>query len=60
LIEVPPTTLHQRAQEKRQQKVDHVRQQVENGTLVIRKMTPEEQRQNPPRRRRDGRREHRS
>jgi hypothetical protein len=40
LIQVLPTTLHRRAQEKRQQELDHIRQQVENGTLVIRKMTP--------------------
>jgi hypothetical protein len=39
----------ERAEEKRQAKLDNVREQVESGSLVIRKMTAEERRQNPPR-----------
>jgi hypothetical protein len=57
---MPPITLQQRAQQKRQEKLDDIREQVEKGALVIRKMTPEERRRNPPRERRDSRREHRS
>jgi hypothetical protein len=57
---MPPMTVQQRAQQKRQEKLDNIRQQVETGALVIRKMTPEERRRNPPRERRDSRREHRS
>jgi hypothetical protein len=53
-------TLQQRAQQKRQEKLDDMRQQVEKGTLVIRKMTPEERRRNPPRERQDSKRGHRS
>jgi hypothetical protein len=60
LIEMPPMTVQQRARQKRQEKLDEIRQQVEKGTLVIRKMTPEERRRNPPPERRDSRREHRS
>jgi hypothetical protein len=59
-MEMPPTTIQQRAQQKREQKLDDIRQQVEKGTLVIRKMTPEERGGNPPRERRDSRPEHRS
>jgi hypothetical protein len=39
----------ERAEEKRQAKLEMVREQVENGSLVIRKMTAEERRQYPPR-----------
>jgi hypothetical protein len=39
----------ERAEEKRQEKLDHVREQVESGSLVIRKMTAEERRRFPPR-----------
>jgi hypothetical protein len=42
-------TIRERAEEKRQEKLDHVREQVENGSLVIRQMTAEERRQYPPR-----------
>ena len=52
-------TLQQRAQQKRQEKLDNIRQQVETGALVIRKMTPEERRRNPPRKRRDSKRDDR-
>jgi hypothetical protein len=39
----------ERAEEKRQEKLDLIREQVENGTLVIRTMTQAERRANPPR-----------
>jgi hypothetical protein len=42
-------TSRQRAEEKRLAKLDLVRQQVESGALVIRKMTEEERRRYPPR-----------
>ena len=42
-------TSRERAEEKRQAKLEVVREQVESGSLVIRKMTDEERRQYPPR-----------
>jgi hypothetical protein len=42
-------TTRERAEEKRQAKLDLVREQVQNGELVIRKMTDEERRRYPPR-----------
>lgn len=42
-------TTRERAEEKRQEKLDLVRQQLESGSLVIRQMTKEERRQYPPR-----------
>ena len=39
----------ERAEQKRQEKLELVREQVESGSLVIRKMTEEERRQYPPR-----------
>ncbi len=39
----------ERAEEKRQAKLELVREQVQSGTLVIRQMTEEERRLNPPR-----------
>lgn len=42
-------TTRQRAEEKRQAKLDLVREQVDNGSLVIRPMTEEERRKYPPR-----------
>jgi hypothetical protein len=38
----------ERAEEKRQEKLELVREQVENGGLVIRQMTDEERRRYPP------------
>jgi len=40
-----------RAEEKRREKLEHIREQVEQGQLKIRKMTKEERAANPPRRR---------
>jgi len=42
-------TTRERAEEKRQAKLDLVRQQLESGSLVIRQMTDEERRRYPPR-----------
>ena len=39
----------ERAEEKRQAKLELVREQVESGSLVIRKMTDEERARYPPR-----------
>ena len=52
------TTTRERAAEKREEKLENVRQQLESGALVIRQMTDEERRQNAPRPRppRDARR----
>lgn len=39
----------ERADEKRQAKLDLVREQIESGELVIRQMTEEERQRYPPR-----------
>jgi hypothetical protein len=39
----------ERAEEKRLEKLEHVREQVENGSLTIRKMTKQERKKYPPR-----------
>jgi hypothetical protein len=43
------TTARQRAEEKRAEKLELVRSQVESGSLVIRQMTDEERRRYAPR-----------
>lgn len=45
----PAKTPRERAEEKRKEKLDQVREQVESGSLVIRPMTVEERRRYPPR-----------
>ena len=42
-------TTAERAEQKRQEKLERVREQVENGSLVVRKMTDEERERYPPR-----------
>jgi hypothetical protein len=42
-------TARERAEEKRAEKLEMVRHQVESGSLVIRQMTDEERRRYPPR-----------
>jgi hypothetical protein len=42
-------TTRERAEEKRTEKLDLVREQVESGSLVIRQMTDEERERYPPR-----------
>jgi hypothetical protein len=41
-------TARERAEEKRQEKLELVREQVESGSLVIREMTEDERRRFPP------------
>ncbi len=43
-------TTRERAEEKRQEKLDLIQEQVQSGTLVIRTMTEAERRRYPPRR----------
>ena len=40
---MPPKTPRERADEKRQAKLDLLQQQITDGTLTVRKMTPDEQ-----------------
>jgi hypothetical protein len=44
-----PSPMQMRQQEKREEKLRAIREQVAEGTLVIRKMTPAERRRFPPR-----------
>jgi hypothetical protein len=39
----------ERQQEKKREKLAEMEQQVKDGTLVVRKMTPKEREDNPPR-----------
>ncbi|HTB50298.1 MAG TPA: hypothetical protein VK701_04915 [Solirubrobacteraceae bacterium] len=48
-------TTREKSEEKRQAKLEEIREQVDSGTLVIRPMTPEERRQYPPRPAQSGR-----
>ena len=41
-------TARERAEEKRAEKLERVREQVQSGSLVIREMTEEERRRYPP------------
>jgi len=45
----PPKTTRERADQKREAKLEIVREQVESGSLVIRQMTDEERSKYPPR-----------
>jgi hypothetical protein len=40
-------TVHERAEEQRQAKLDLMKEQVKAGTLVVRKMTAEERKKYP-------------
>jgi hypothetical protein len=42
-------TARERAEEKREAKLELVREQVQSGSLVIREMTEDERRRYPPR-----------
>jgi hypothetical protein len=44
-----PKTTRGRAEEKREAKLELVREQVQSGSLVIRQMSDEERRRYPPR-----------
>jgi hypothetical protein len=39
---MPPKTPRERADEKRQAKLDLIQQQIKDGSLTVRKMTPDE------------------
>ena len=43
------STQQDRAEQKRLEKLELIREQVDNGQLKIRKMTPAEREKNPPR-----------
>ena len=40
-------TIRERQEEKRREKLEHVRRQVASGSLVVRKMTDEERKRYP-------------
>ena len=42
-------TPQERAEEKRRQKLEEMQEQIRSGSLVVRKMTPEERERNKPR-----------
>ena len=42
---MPPKTPRERADEKRQAKLDLMQQQIKDGSLTVRKMTPEEKKE---------------
>jgi hypothetical protein len=44
-------TQRERAEEKREEKLALIREQIADGTLTIRQMTPEEREKDPPRQR---------
>lgn len=46
---MPAKSVQERQQEERERKLAEMQEQIERGTLVIRKMTDEERRANPPR-----------
>jgi hypothetical protein len=46
---MPAKSSRERAEEKRQAKLENVRDEVEKGSLIIRQMTDEERRLYPPR-----------
>jgi anti-sigma28 factor (negative regulator of flagellin synthesis) len=49
LSDVKKSKQQQRAEEKRQEKLDAIQEQIKDGTLKVRKMTAKERKENPPR-----------
>jgi hypothetical protein len=47
------STQWERQQKAREEKLKNIKEQVEDGSLVIRKMTAEERKANPPKPRRE-------
>lgn len=45
----PQTTARERAEKKREEKLENVREEVKAGSLIIRQMTDEERARYPPR-----------
>jgi len=52
---VPVKSQKQRDEERRRQKLAEMQEQIDEGTLTVRKMTPKERKENPPRPRRTDR-----
>jgi hypothetical protein len=48
---MPPKTPRERADEKRQAKLDLIQQQIKDGSLTVRKMTPAEKKESDARER---------
>jgi hypothetical protein len=46
---MPMKSTSERAEEKRQEKLAHMQEQIEDGKLVVRQMTDEERQRYPPR-----------
>jgi hypothetical protein len=44
-------TQKERADERRKEKLESIQEQIDRGTLTVRKMTPEERKAHPPRER---------
>ncbi len=42
-------TQKERADERRKEKLESIQEQIDRGTLTVRKMTPEEREAHPPR-----------
>jgi hypothetical protein len=49
-------TQQERAAAKRKEKLAEIQEQIDDGSLVVRQMTPEERKRNPPRPRQQRRR----
>ena len=43
------STSKERAEQKRREKLEQIREQLDSGELTIRKMTPAERKKHPPR-----------
>jgi hypothetical protein len=41
-------TIRERQEEKRREKLEHMRRQIADGSLVVRRMTDEERKRYPP------------
>ena len=52
VLAMSPTSQQERQKQQRAERFENMREQVEKGTLVIRKMTAEERELNPPRKKR--------
>jgi hypothetical protein len=56
---MPPKTPRERADEKRPAKLDLIQQQIKDGSLTVRKMTPEEKKASEQRERPEPRKQRR-
>jgi hypothetical protein len=55
-LERKAMTQQERAAAKRREKLAEIQEQIDDGSLVVRQMTPEERKRNPPRPRQQRRR----